>query len=234
MSASKEVRKVVEEFTGGQKMFTSVDVANTVKRTYSWRRNRDVAAELRNLFSTGDSLFDGYDRCVIAVDGGAKNATLYLPCGSDPDDYKERDQRADRPNAKAAPVQSQAPAQQPASPAKARAVASGSIKRVPRSMMTQQTDQSDIADVLATNIVMTKVIKTKERIKIPGEMIRKLGWMPGQPADLSRIKTHKAVAVGVVVSKDYRVSIPRKAVDFGSGPVKVILTSANDIVFDKA
>lgn len=237
MSFSSEVKAAVQEFTAAKKQFTSVDIANEVKKTGKWIRNRDVAAELRALIG-GDSVFDGYDTCRIPVDAGSKTATLYLPCGSDPQDYKDRDQKALGPTARpifqhlqqSAPV---APAPQATRPAPAKSVGKG-IKRVPRkSMKTIAADKVDVADVLDTDIVMSKVIKTQERIKIPGPMIRKLGWVPGQPADLSRIKTHNALPVGVVVAKDYRVSIPRAAVNWGRGPVKVMLTSKNDIIFDK-
>jgi hypothetical protein len=241
MSFSSEVRAAVLEFAAAKKQFTSVDIANEVKKTGKWIRNREVAAELRNLFTTGDTAFDGYDSGRIPVDSGSKTATLYLPCGSDPQDYKDRDQKALGPTARpnfphlqqghTAPS---APAPQATRATPAKSVGKGIIKRVPRkSMKTQAAGKVDVADVLSTDIIMSKVITTKERIKIPGPMIRKLGWVPGQPVDLSRIKTHNELPVGVVVAKDYRVSIPRAAVNWGHGPVKVILTSKNDIIFDK-
>ena len=51
---------------------------------------------------------------------------------------------------------------------------------------------------------------------------------------MKHIKTHNSLPLGVIVSKDYRVSIPRGAVAWGTNPVKVMLTSKNDIIFDKA
>jgi len=239
MPASNEVKVVVEEFSRGQKQFTSIDVANQVKRSGKWRRNRDVASELRDMYATDDAALAGYSRCSIAVKGGSKTATLYFPSGTDPEDYKDRDQRADSPTppaSRGASTQAFQTAQRTvaAPAARSRSAASGILKRAPRNMVTQQTDVADIGDVLDTDIVMTKVIKTKERIKIPGPMIRKLGWAPGQPVDLSKIKTHNAVPVGIIVAKDYRVSLPRNALNWGTQPVKVILTSKNDIIFDQA
>jgi hypothetical protein len=235
MSVSNEVRCVIGRFTDSKKLFTSVDVANDIKKSGIWKRNRVVAAEIREMFSSGDGVFDGYDRAYINVDGDSKSAALYLPCGVNPDDYVERNQKAEVPVSKKVPgVVAPVQAVQTLAKAAFHSSYGPAIKRVPRSMVTQQVDKSDIADVLDTDIIMSKVIKTRERIKIPGPMIRKLGWKPGQPADLSHIKTHNAVTVGVVVSKDYRVSIPRKSVNWGDKPVKVMLTSDNDIIFDKA
>ena len=235
-----DVKEAVREFVTGGKMFTSVDVGNEVKKAGTWIRNRDVASELRHLFRSGDSVFDGYDMARIAVDGGASTATLYLPCGSDPEDYKERNQKAlgpvaAKPGVGAAPTAATrvTPAQAPSitrmPPQKAVV-----LKRAPRTMVTQKVSAADITDVLTMNIVMSKVIRTTERIKIPSGMIRKLGWKPGQLADLSRIMTHNEVKVGVIVASDYRVSIPRSAVGWDTKPVKVMLTSDDTIIFDKA
>lgn len=241
MSTTIEVKEAVREFVAGNKLFTSVDVANEIKKAGVWKRNRDVAAELRNLFASGDSAFDGYDRCNISVESGSKTATLYLPCGATPDDYTQRDQKALGPavakaGAGVAPTGAKVlfTTQAPSSGISKSSATKVVFKRVKRAQTTQTTSVSDIADVLDTNIVMSKVIRTKERIKIPGGMVRKLGWKPGQVADLSRIKTHNAVRVGVIVAADYRVSIPRSAVNWGSKPVKVMLTSDREIIFDKA
>ncbi len=240
-----EVKDAVREFVQGRKLFTSVDVANEIKKAGIWKRNRDVARELRDLFSSGDEVFDGYDRCNISVDSDSKTAALYLPCGADPEDYTERNQSALGPVAAKqgggyAPTAatSTAAAQAPSFPSAAKPVslpgAVTALKRVPRTMTTLQAAQNDISDLLDTDIVMSKVIRTKERIKIPAGMIRKIGWKPGQVADMSVIKTHHAVKVGVIVAKDYRVSIPRSSVNWGDKPVKVMLTSNNEIIFDKA
>jgi hypothetical protein len=240
MSFTVEVKDAVKEFVSGKKLFTSVDVANEIKKAGVWRRNREVAHELRDLFSNGDDAFDGYDRCNIAVDAGSKTATLYLPCGADPEDYKDRDQKAIGPKTVTVPQSTRPAGTAPTAPQATSPKVSAKVfqpmilKRARRDKKTIHTDSTDIADVLDTDIVMSKVIKTKERIKIPAPMIRKLGWTPGQAADLSRIKTHNEVRVGVIVSKDYRVSIPRNAVKWGANPVKVMLTDDNNIIFDKA
>jgi len=234
-----DIRPVVEKLTRAKKMFTSVDVANEVKKSGTWMRNREVAAELRAMFQGGDPAFDGYDKMAIPVRGGSKSATLYLVEGDDPDSYLDRNQDALAPTKSATQsatkIASPSAAGKSSSGTQTRSMPpSSNLKRVPRAMTTQKSDQADVADLLDTDIVMTKVIKTKERIKIPGGMIRQLGWAPGQPADMKHIKTHNSLPLGVIVSKDYRVSIPRGAVAWGTNPVKVMLTSKNDIIFDKA
>lgn len=234
MTFSTEVQDVVKRFVGMGAKFTSVDVANEVKRSGVWRRNSDVASELRRIFRAGDCGLSAYEASVIDVLNGSRRATLYHLSGSDPDDYQDRDQRALRPSdvkvkgvgKSAAPVKSAAAARAVQKPVV--------FKRVKRDMTTQVSDATDIAVALDANIVMSKVVRSKERIKIAAPMIRKLGWQPGQQADMSRIKTHRAVKCGVIVTKEQRVSIPRKAVKWGESPVRVMLTDHNEIVFAKA
>lgn len=239
MTFSTEVHDVVKRFVGMGAKFTSVDVANEIKRSGVWRRNSDVAAELRRLFKAGECGLGAYETSMISVSGSSKTATLYHLSGSDPDDYQDRDQRALGPS----DVKLKVPAPSKFSMSgsltnRPGAIASAHkkmvVKRIKRNMTTQETDATDISSALDSSVVMSKVVRSKERIKIAAPMVRKLGWKPGQQADLSRIRTHKAVKVGVVVTKEGRVSIPRKAVKWGENPVKVMLTDRNEIVFAKA
>jgi len=232
MTFSTEVQDVVKRFVGMGAKFTSVDVANEVKRSGVWRRNSDVAAELRRMFKAGECGLSSYEMSAINVLSGSKRAILYHLSGSDPDDYQDRDQRALKPSdVNAAPKAATAPKARPTAKAASKPVI---LKRVKRDMTTQASDATDIAAALDANIVMSRVVRSKERIKIAAPMVRRLGWQPGQQADMSRIKTHKAVKCGVIVSRECRVSIPRKAVKWGDKPVKVMLTDTNEIVFAKA
>jgi len=235
MTFSTEVQDVVKRFVGMGTMFTSVDVANEVKRSGTWRRNSDVAAEVRRIFRAQECGFGVYESSSIDVLGGSKNAMLYHMSGTDPDDYQDRDQQALRPSdVPQAMKKSTKKAAKKAATAAPAIQKTTVLNRSKRTMTTMASNPTDISSVLDTNIIMSKVVRSKERIKIAAPMIRQLGWVPGQQADLSRIKTHKALKVGVIVSKECRVSIPRKAVKWGSLPVKVMLTDANEIIFARA
>jgi len=233
MTFPSEIQDVVKRFVGMGTMFTSVDVANEVKRSGTWRRNSEVAIEVRRMFRDEECGLESYENDTINVLGGSKRAVLYHLSGTDPDDYQDRDQHALTPSDVPQAVKAPAKKVQKATPAPApqKAVV---LKRAKRTMTTQVADASDIGSVIDTNIIMSSIVRSKERIKIAAPMIRKLGWLPGQQADLSRIKTHRALKVGVIVSKEGRVSIPRKAVKWGSQPVKVMLTDANEVIFSRA
>lgn len=90
-------------------MFTSVDIANKIKRAGVWVRNREVADYLRNYNFPAN-----YESTLIDVtvkDNGSSyvtGATLYYPDGADPDMYVETEQEAisydDYSNSKSAVV----------------------------------------------------------------------------------------------------------------------------------
>lgn len=99
----KEVilRSVISTFCIGEKMFTSVEIANHLKRLGVWMRNRDVSKFLHaNVPAIGALSGVEYKSDLIFVDANGRNygATVYFPDGFDPEDYMARDLRAITPN----------------------------------------------------------------------------------------------------------------------------------------
>lgn len=95
------LRSVITAFTTKEMMFTSVEIANHLKRLGVWMRNRHVAEYLRdNLVDISAEFGVDYTCRIIVVDSGGRNmnATLYLPQFKDAGDYLARDLRAITPD----------------------------------------------------------------------------------------------------------------------------------------
>jgi hypothetical protein len=92
------IKMKVEEFLQQGKMFTSVDIANEIKLSGTWIRNRDVAGYLRgNAMSLARMLMIVYRQTMIPVtldDGTTTETYLYYPMGMDANDYTNTNQRA--------------------------------------------------------------------------------------------------------------------------------------------
>ena len=82
------------EFVGKNAMFTSMDIANSIKESGEWIRNSEVGKWLRE---NALKLTTDYSSTKISVAQGQHTAFLYYPTNSDPDDYKDRDQIALQP-----------------------------------------------------------------------------------------------------------------------------------------
>jgi hypothetical protein len=210
MPLDATIKVKVQEFISKEEMFTSVDIANAIKQDGIWIKNREVRDWLRaNVSDT--ALFGDYAHTQIQVCCGTATATLYYPMFKDPDDYQKRDQVALTPD---------------------------EVKAIQKTKIGQPVasatpDINQVFDASDDDVDASAVIKTTERIKIPGHIIKKLGWAPGDRIDPALIKTHRALPSDLYVNADYRVSIPRSVVDWGKDPVKVILRKG-EIVFDKA
>jgi len=211
MPMDMTIKAKVEELVKKNKMFTSMDVANGIKRDGVWVRNREVRDWLRDAVSSEPLLLGAYTHTLIDICGGAAQATLYYPLYSDPDKYSGTDQVALTPDEVKTIAKQKA-----GSPV---ATAAPDINLV----------FSSVNDEIASAI-----IRSVDRVKIPGNMVKMLGWNPGDTVDPATIKTHKVLPGVLKVSQDYRVSIPRKCIHWGTSPVKVILKNDNTIVFDKA
>jgi len=206
MNKEKLIQNKVETFVKNEKMFTSVDIANAVKNDGEWVRNIEVASWLRENFYKQD-IFLEYRTEPIDVCNGSRSATLYLPEWADSDNYGNRDQT-------------------PLTP--------GDVNNI-KNRIKKDSTTPDIVDMLNDNkAVMSKVIRSTERIKIPGAMIKKLGYAPGDKVPPDVVRAHNNIPGRLIVNKDYRFSIPRSSVKWGSDPVKVILTDDNKITFEKA
>jgi len=200
------------------RMFTSVDIANEVKSEGLWVRNREVRDWLLENFTDKD-LFGNYTISQIYVCNGSSVASLYHPALSDPNDYLERNQK-------------------PLTPDEVKTIALAKVGTVKDSMapdlnkiLPDTFDDDD--DDQGVIVDMTITIRSKDRIKIPGAMIRALGWIPGQIVDPALILTTNTISGNLKVNDDYRVSIPRSAVPWGTDPVNVILKTGK-IHFEKA
>lgn len=94
LSSSQEssIEKKVQEFVSNRKLFTSVDIGNSLKKSGEWISNREVAQYLRKNFG-----YVGYSKTLIDVKDGLL-AHLYHPADVSADDYTDRDQEALSPS----------------------------------------------------------------------------------------------------------------------------------------
>jgi hypothetical protein len=86
------IQAKVNEFTDREDAFTSVDIANAIKKDGMWIRNRIVAAWLRSDFDVDD-----YEKTMIDV-GSGRQAFLYHPDFYDSVNYTGQDQKAINPD----------------------------------------------------------------------------------------------------------------------------------------
>jgi hypothetical protein len=209
MSMDVTIRAKIQELVNKEEMFTSVDIANAIKRDGIWIRNREIRNWL-HANANDQALFGDYVHTNIDVCGGNAQATLYHPTLKNPDDYTARDQVSLTPD-EVKDIQKK-------------------VAGTPNASATP-----DITTILSNtgSPDLCKVIKSKDRIKIPGEITRKLGLNPGDRVDPALIKTHTVITRDLYVNSDYRISIPRTSVHWGTDPVKVMLKNG-EVVFDKA
>lgn len=91
MCDSSVIETKVNDFVSKNAMFTSVDIANAIKKDGTWVKNSEVASWLRvNVLAN----FSSYRAVRIPVAQGQLTAFLYYPGTYNPDDYQDRDQTA--------------------------------------------------------------------------------------------------------------------------------------------
>jgi len=216
MNKQNLIQKKTEEFISKDEMFTSVDISNAIKEDGEWISNRDVRDWLKSHFSS-DHMFINYNRTSITVCNDRVAATLYHPAYKLAEDYEPRNQHALTPSEVDAIKKAKS-----AQPSK-------STADIVQILSTSNSGTSTIGNQQAG---IVRIIRSVERIKVPGAIIRKLGLSPGDSVDPSFIKSDTPIPTKLKVNKDYRVSIPREVINF-QGPVKVILRNKT-IVFEKA
>lgn len=235
------IQAKAESFIRDEILFTSVDVSNALKKDGNFVRNRDVTAWL-HAHSDDAAIFPNYTATIIPVRNGAVQATLYYPCWKDPDDYQKRDQKALSPsdlNLPASPgavnqTMSTMTAVAPAHTApSASAVSSPATSRKSKPVKTPVVDIADAADDPKSDIAMSAIVRSKLRVWIPVEMVKKLGWKPGDKLDETKVLTDKPVPKSPGVDKRWRVSVPRNCINISGRPIKVILTKSGTIRFEK-
>ena len=95
----QEINTVMREFMDRNALFTSVDIANEVKRRGTWIRNRDVADYLRNhvLRVVGGDYIQTLIEVKLAT-GDKVPAYVYHPEGTDALEYRDIAQSAMTPD----------------------------------------------------------------------------------------------------------------------------------------
>ncbi len=89
------MKSVVSSFCVNRRMFTSVEIANHLKRLGVWIRNRYVGEYLRdNVYNIGNSYGIQYGQSTIHVDGQHKAAICHHPTDMDANNYMSRDLEA--------------------------------------------------------------------------------------------------------------------------------------------
>lgn len=232
MDKDSEIKEVVQRFVKAEKMFTSIDIGNTIKKeTCSMSiRNRDVRDWLKTNISYDPILLDYVQEPIDLPNGGV--ATLYRPHWKDAEDYKDRDQKAFGP-ADITPA--------PAATSQTYAPINGALTMVANiSKPIASTGNVGINPTPTTIVNQPSVVKlvskcrNARRIQIPADFSKYFGWVPGQKVDVDKIKIHQGkLGQNLKVWYDGRFSISRKVVGFDNSPVSIVLKN-DAIYFEKA
>ena len=223
MKTSDIIKKVVFKAIEKDQLFTSLDISQEIKKSGKFVRNVAVRNWLKDnfkryvkeannctIFSDPNvpQKFSHYETRYIKVRGGTENATLYIPNWAKEEDYLSRDQV-------------------PMTPSEVRKTTVS--KTVPANV-------PDISKLIDDDVdIVSRKIASLERLKIPGNITKKLGWVAGTIIDADKaklIKTDKPLPAGLKVNKDLRISIPRGAIAVPN-PVKV-RCDGYVITFEKA
>lgn len=250
MDKNQIIRETVKEFVENEKLFTSVDIGNAVKRKNLSMdvRNREVAAWLRKNTPTDDILQD-YDTVPISVNNGQHTATLYFPHWADPEDYASRDQKALGPD-DISDLRQQAGLDTSKNPSnKCDQNSESSDEAVSTTLESSDSspryDDSkvDIADLFddgdqynpdGDGVRIKKRLASVERLWIPSDITKAVGLNPGDNVDVSKVKIHNGkLNPSLKVHYDGRFAIPRRCVGYGTDPVKVMV-KGDEIFFEKA
>lgn len=224
MTEHEIIKNKVKEFITNQKMFTSVNLTNAIKKDGIWINNSGVAEWLRNNFEeVNEELGDSYHSSLILVMNDSRKANLYYPFFADPNNFNDRNTDALTPDefqalhgysftdAKAKP-QSKA-AGNTVAPAVA-SVTNVNLASVPQTSKT-------VAPINFPARTITE--KSKDRIRIPGAFIKALGLNPGDNVAASQKIKIPNLSKNIKVQSDYRVSILRSSLSLGKGPVRMFI-----------
>ena len=227
MKTADLIKRTVFSFVEKQKLFTSVDISQEIKKSGHFVRNTAVRNWLKEHFdfyveesakySFINSIdipekFQNYIKSTITVRDGKENATLYKPNWTKDEEYVERDQV-------------------PMAPTAVR-----KVQKTPSIKAPKVLPAADISTLIDSDVqVLVRKLSSEERLRIPGEITRKLGWGAGMVIDEDKakvIKTDKPLPRGLRINKDDRISIPRGAVAIPN-PVRV-RCDGYVITFEKA
>ena len=231
------IRETVQEYITAEKLFTSVDIGNAIKRkTLNMDiRNRDVRDWLRANIGS-DPLMSDYVAEPVDVNNG-RTAMVYRPHWKDVSDYTGRDQKALGPS----DLSALSPATASSGSLSTQNCVVSTATLVPSSTRNDDS-QLPIQDILddgshditGTGVKLVRKSRMVRRIQIPGDITKALGWQPGQKVDTDKIKIHTGkLNSNLKVWYDGRVSIPRRVVGYGQAPINIIL-KGDEIYFEKA
>lgn len=212
------IEQKVRDFISQQTMFTSVDIANSIKTDGIWINNSIVASWLRNNFENiNQSTGDNYDSKIIDVANNTHRAFLYFPFFCTPDSYSNTDAVAITPDQFYVlhDYKYTDPQAQPDGP---------SVQSTTTTTNVPQPSQktTNVQKVVSID-PRTLVGKAQGRIRIPGAIIKALGLSPGDIVASSDKVNIPNLSKKITVQSDYRVSIPRSILSLGNGPVRMAL-----------
>ncbi len=224
MTEHEIIKNKVNEFITGQKMFTSVNLTNAIKKDGTWISNSNVAEWLRSNFDeVNEELGDSYHSSLISVMNDSRKAHLYYPFFADPNNFNDRNTDAMTPDefqklhgysftdAKAKPQSKVADGNGATSTTNTNT--SYSLGSIP------QTSKATPINFPARTITE----RSKDRIRIPGAFIKALGLKPGDKVAASQKIKIPNLSQNIIVQSDYRVSIPRATLSLGKGPVRMFI-----------
>lgn len=207
------IQTKVDEYLTQSEVFTSVDIANAIKKDGTWIRNREVARWLRENFSEHD-LFaaNNYEKDMIDV-GGGYQAFLYFPDYFDPNNYNGQNQKAMNPDDF-----------QALHPSASTVAVTGNVP-----VDDDSDEEQDFNEDSRT------VAVSKGRIWVPTSIISQLGMdTPGE--DVDNVKLGLSGDPKLIIHDDGRVSISSKDVNSGffvNGDKIVISIKNNKAIFEE-
>jgi hypothetical protein len=214
MTENDLIKAKIELFVNDQKMFTSINVANAIKKDGTWIRNSVVAEWLRENFElVNENLGDSYLISQIPVRNGTLTANLYYPFFADTNNFNDRDAEAMTPDEFS----------------KLHKYTSTDSRALPPLVST--TVKTDTTNVLSKNVpsipvnLPTRTIteKANGRLKIPAAFVKALGLKPGDYVAASDKIKFPNFPSNIIVQSDFRISIPRKLLSLGQGPVRIYI-----------
>jgi len=99
MTKEEIIKEKTTEFINSQRLFTSVNLTNAIKKDGIWIKNSEVAYWLRHSFDElNEDLGDSYCVTQIQVLQNSQHANLYHPFFADVSNYNDRDAQAMTPD----------------------------------------------------------------------------------------------------------------------------------------
>ena len=213
MTNDDVIKQKVKDFYTKQSLFTSINIANSIKKDGLWIRNRDVASWLRTNFEDVNAeMGDSYLTANIDVDNDSRNATLYYPFFADTSSYKDRNLKAVTPD------EFEKMHGYRCTDAKADAAANSGANSGTKSTPAKSSTPAAKQAVIMPSREITET--SQDRIRIPGAFIKAIGLNPGDLVSLKHDKIGlNIIPANLIVHADYRASIPRKNVTVGGKSV---------------